>query len=279
MKRLIDKFLSTLSNDGASKAIEMVISWLVFKINHKLGITDPISKRRLLLSKQLDKTFGGVVKYGLFKGFNFSKDSWWGATDRGNMLLGLYEQEVLNSLQKLPKKYRYFIDIGAADGYYGIGVLVSNLFEKSYCYEISQQGQDTIKKNAELNNVSNRIVIRSKADKEFEKEFSQEEAATSVLFVDIEGGEFELFNSELFEKFRNSVIFIELHDWFFPDGKERLDRLREDAEKYFKITALTTTSRDLSVFEELRYMNDTDRWLICSEGRGQLMTWWRLDPF
>ena len=78
--------------------------------------------------------------------------------------------------------------------------------------------------------------------------------------------------------FKQSVIFIELHDWFFPDGKERLDRLKNEVEKYFKITVLTTTSRDLSVFEELQSMSDTDRWLICSEGRPKLMNWWKLDP-
>ena len=241
-------------------------------------LADSIQARRVFLSKKLNKAFNGVIKYGPFQGLEFSDDSWWGASDRGSMLLGLYEQEVLKSLQKLPKKYRYFIDIGAADGYYGIGVLVGNLFEKSWCYEISPQGQNTIKRNADLNNVSHRIVIRGKADGGFDKEFSEEDAASSVLFVDIEGGEFELFNSELLEKFRSSVIFIELHDWAFTDGKERLDRLRSDAEKYFQISALTTTSRDLSIFEELKDMSDTDRWLICSENRPRLMTWWRLDP-
>jgi hypothetical protein len=242
-------------------------------------LADSIQLRQVFLSKTLNETFNGVVKYGPFRGLKFSDDSWWGAADRASMLLGLYEQEVLKSLQTLPKTYRYFIDIGAADGYYGIGVLVGNLFEKSWCYEISSRGQNTIKRNADLNNVSDRVVIRGKADSEFEKEFSEEDASLSVLFVDIEGAEFELFNSALLEKFRNSVIFIELHDWAFPDGKERLDRLRSDAERYFQITALTTTSRDLSVFEELKDMSDTDRWLICSENRPRLMTWWRLDPF
>ena len=35
---------------------------------------------------------------------------------------------------------------------------------------------------------------------------------------------------------------------------------------------------DLSEFEELKEWSDTDRWLVCSEGRPKLMTWWRLDP-
>lgn len=242
-------------------------------------LSESIPAKRLVLSKKLNEDFNGTVKYGPFQGLKFSGNSWWGAADRASMLLGLYEKEILESLQTLPKKYRYFIDIGAADGYYGIGVLVGNLFEKSWCYEISPQGQNTIRRNADLNNVSHRIEIRAKADVGFENEFSESDAAASVIFVDIEGGEFELFGGELFEKFRNSVIFIELHDWVFPDRKDRLDKLRRDAEKYFQITSLTTTARDLSVFEELKYLSDNERWLICSEGRPRLMTWWRLDPF
>jgi hypothetical protein len=270
IKKTISSFLKILSNDGLYQTIKTTIRWL-FK-------SDPILKKRLLLSEQINTAFSGIVKYGPLKGFKFSKDSWWGAYDRGSMLLGIYEKEVLISLQSIPKRYRYFIDVGAADGYYGVGVIVGNLFEKSWCYEISEEGQQTIKKNAELNKVSHRVEVRGKADLNFEKEFSSAEASISVLFIDIEGAEFELLNTGLFEKFKNSIIFIELHDWFFPDGEERLNILKQNAEKFFKISTLTTTSRDLSVFEELKGMNDTDRWLICSEGRGRLMTWWRLDP-
>jgi hypothetical protein len=237
-----------------------------------------IESRRANISSILQQHFDGVIRYGPFKGFKFSESSWWGASDRASMLLGIYEQEVLSSLQKIPKNYRYFIDIGAADGYYGAGVIVGKLFEKSWCYEISEQGQKTIQANAKINNVSDHVVVRGKASGDFYLEFSADDAAQSVLFVDIEGGEFELFNDELFDRFKKSVIFIELHDWLFPDGSERLDRLRTEAEKYFQITSLTTKGRDLSVFQELQQMSDSDRWLICSEGRGRLMTWWRLDP-
>jgi hypothetical protein len=87
-----------------------------------------------------------------------------------------------------------------------------------------------------------------------------------------------LFDKNIFEVFSKSIIYIELHDWFFNDGNEKLKKIEEDAREYLSIEKITTTSRDLSMFEELNEMSDTDRWLICSEGRGRLMTWWRLDP-
>ena len=75
------------------------------------------------------------------------------------MILGLYEQEVLESLTNIPKKYKTFIDLGAADGYYGIGVLVNNLFENSFCFESTERGQNVIRENAKLNGVADKILI------------------------------------------------------------------------------------------------------------------------
>ena len=113
----------------------------------------------------------------------------------------------------------------------------------------------------------------------FYKDLKNDEIDQSVLLVDIEGAEFNLFDKNLFKKFSKSIIYIELHPWIFKnDGQEELHKLENDAREYFTIEKITTTSRDLSKFEELKKWSDTDRWLICSEGRPKLMTWWRLDP-
>jgi hypothetical protein len=96
--------------------------------------------------------------------------------------------------------------------------------------------------------------------------------------VDIEGGEFNLFDKKVFSDLKKSIIFIEIHDWFFKDGEKKLNKLMGDAKTFFNITKLTTTSRDLSVFPELSKLHDSERWLIASEGRHRLMTWLRFDP-
>jgi hypothetical protein len=201
-----------------------------------------------------------------------------GVTDRASMLLGLYEQEVLISLKMILARHKTFIDLGAADGYYGIGVLINNMFDRSYCFEISTKGQSIIRKNSILNHVSDKVIIKGIADKNFSDFLAVDEIQNSVLFVDIEGGEFDLFDSFLFEKFQKAIIFIELHDWLFEDGADKRKALILNAEKYFSVTELTTSNRDLCKFLELKIFSDTDRWLICSEGRGLLMTWLRLDP-
>ena len=208
----------------------------------------------------------------------FSRDHWWGGSDRAAMLLGIYEQEVLNSIMSVSSKYVVFIDLGAADGYYSIGSLVSRKFQTSYSFEISDKGRDVIQKNATINNVSHKLHIFGEATKNFYKNIPKKDLNSAVILIDIEGAEFSLLDSHVFSHLKKSIIFIELHDWFFKDGEKKMAELMRDAKPFFKISKLTTTSRDLSKFSELLDYPDSERWLIASEGRSKLMTWLRLDP-
>jgi hypothetical protein len=278
-KELFEKFALRLREDGVFSAAEKALSWVVSKIKKSIGLGDQIQARRLHLSRQLDKALGSTVKYGPFKGLSLSGLSWWGSTDRAGMLLGIYEQEILSTLESIPPQYRKsFIDLGAADGYYAIGVLINNLFETSYCFEISEKGQQTIEANAALNGVERRVHVFGIAEWDFYSKVPDSALSNSVLLVDIEGAEFGVLSAETFKRFSNSIIIIELHDHFFPDGQRRLAKLRGAIGDAFHIEELTTTKRDLSVFPELREYSDTDRWLICSEGRRALPHWYVLRP-
>lgn len=261
------------------------ITFLKFNLKQKFkqlklksGLGNQIKNRRRELSIYINELFNSTVAYGPFKGLKLGENSWWGYSDRSSILFGLYEQEVLNELLNVPSTRRTFIDLGAANGYYGIGVLVSNHYDRSYCFEMSEIGREVIGKNAELNAVSNKLKIYGVAEKDFFKSLPLEQLSKSVLLVDIEGAEFTLLDADLFKALKDVIIIIEIHDFFFEDGEKKLSKLRLDSSPYFNITEITTGSRDLSKFPELKTFSDTDRWLICSEGRKQLMTWYRLDP-
>jgi hypothetical protein len=274
MKELINKFFLKTKREGIFSALQTLWNWLSEKRTNAYYVY----QRKKILSKQIDEQFKSTVKYGPFKGLRMATDSWWSYADRAAILFGLYEQEVLLSLKNVPPNYKTFIDIGAADGYYGVGVLINDMFDKSYCYETSEKGRDVIKQNAALNNVADRIEIRRKAEKTFYKDFTPDELKRSVILVDIEGGEFDLLDQTTLKALMRSIIIVELHDWRFEDGQSKLQRLINDAKATHKVSKFTTSSRDLSGFEELKQYADTDRWLICSERRDRLMTWLRLDP-
>jgi len=263
-----------LDEDGLAGAIGKAASYVM----RRFGFSDPIEKRRMSLNLRLDRQFESTIAYGPFKGFKFSPDNWWSKRERGSMLLGIYEQELLSALSKISKRYDTFIDLGAADGYYGVGVLSSGMFRTSYCFEISEAGREVIRKNSTLNKVDDRITIYGMADNNFYNLIDLDTFENCVLFVDIEGGEFSLFDEGVFSKFRNSIIFIEMHEIFFENGEKLLIEFKNRASSYFSVSELRTTNRDVSTFSELQNWSDTDRWLICSEGREKLMTWLRLDP-
>jgi hypothetical protein len=194
------------------------------------------------------------------------------------MLLGLYEKEVLEDLRQSAGKHRIFVDLGAADGYYGVGVLVSNMFQTSYCFEISADGQKAIISNAELNGVSDRIVVKGIATKDFYKNFTPDELCSCIILVDIEGAEFDLFDEDTFRAFAKATIIIEIHDFLVTNGNEQLQRLKEIGCRTHQLREIITGCRDLSKFTEVREFSDYDRWLICSERRRQPQTWLRFDP-
>ena len=242
------------------------------------GISIAIDKKRKLLSRELSMRMKHTIKYGPFSDMVFCDDHWWGGSDRAAMLFGIYEEEVLNSIMSVPKSYDVFIDLGAADGYYSIGSLISKKFQRSYSFEISDKGRDVIQKNATINKVSHKLHIFGEATKDFYKDIPKKDLNRAVILIDIEGAEFSLLDKEVLSHLKGSIIFIELHDWFFTDSQKKMAKLMSDAKSFFKISKLTTTSRDLSKFPELFDYSDSERWLIASEGRSKLMTWLRLDP-
>jgi len=272
------KFNDKLQVHGLAKTIKKSLLILCAEINVKLNLFDTVYFRQMHLSNKIDKLFESTVRYGLFKGLKLSNNSWWGKKERAAILLGIYELEVLEWLKGIPGNYNTFIDVGAAEGYYAVGVLVSNKFKNTICFEMSESGRNVIKKNALLNNVVERIQIYGRAELGFYNLIPKEILDISVVMLDIEGAEFSLLTEEAFKALDKSIIIIELHDWFYSNGFSLLEELKNNSSSTHKITEARTSLRDLSIFKELENFSDTDRWLLCSEDRGKLMCWLRFDP-
>jgi hypothetical protein len=87
-----------------------------------------------------------------------------------------------------------------------------------------------------------------------------------------------VLNQDSLKALKDAIFIIEIHDFLFEDGAARYRALKETASAWFHFTEFTTGARNPSEIPELHGMNDTDRWLICSEGRDRLTSWLRLDP-
>lgn len=264
----------TLKEQGLGKTLQHYAGRAAVKV----GAVEDVATTRRRLANHFNNHFDAQIAYGPFKGFRFVPDSWWGATDRASMLFGFYEQEVLAAIVAASGERDIFIDIGAADGYYGVAAVSQNLFKQSYLFEISKEGQAVIAQTAKLNKAEDRITIYGEADADTLEAIDAEHRRDAVVLVDIEGAEFGFLSDSVISLLKDSVVVIEIHDWLQPNGEAELAQLRERLTQHFSLEVVLTAARDLSIYPELQMLSDTERWLLCSEGRGQLMQWWVLTP-
>jgi hypothetical protein len=244
-----------------------------------LLVGDFFTKRRIELSINFMKLFNSTVKYGPFSGLKLQDNLFWGNADKAAILFGFYEKEILDEIIKVSRQgFKYFIDIGAADGYYVAGLLSKGLFERSICYEISYEGRELIRQNLLINNIDESLVeIKGKAEIGVFGHLSMEVLSNAVVLIDIEGFEFDILDEEALICLRQSIVFVELHPFLIKNGYDRLTEFLKVASKYFNLSFIKLGARDPISFIELENLNDNDRWLICSEGRGRSMQWIKLE--
>jgi hypothetical protein len=272
LPRRLSEFERGLRQDGAVFTLRRVARTLLAPI-----VGDAIRDRQLMIQKDIARKCDSTVRYGLFRGLKLIADTHWGHLDKASMLLGLYEEEVLAALSAIPPRYTLFVDVGAADGYYAIGALISGKFARSICFEISEKGRSIIAESARINGVADRVEIHGIAGRGFHRVVPATELQRAAFLIDIEGAEFDLLDGEALGALRESVIIVELHDWV-AEASQKIERLRKTATVTHRVTEFSTGARNPAAFAEVRAYNDTDRWLLVSERRPTLMSWMLLEP-
>ena len=99
-----------------------------------------------------------------------------------------------------------------------------------------------------------------------------------MVLVDIEGAEFKVLTEEVFAFLKSSMIIVETHAHIYADPKEEMEGLNQSAAKTHRSTTWYPGPRNPSIFRELDDLPETDRWIICSEGRHEIQQWLRFDP-
>ena len=156
---------------------------------------ETIRQRQKRISLELFKMLNGTVKYGPFKGLRLTHNPWWGQLDLGSQCLGLYEKEILKFIENIEDgQFTNFIDIGAADGYYAVGLLSTGKIQRSICFEKTDKGREAIFTNWKNNGAIGQLVVKAKANFESIATLTEHDLERSLILIDIEGGEFELLN-------------------------------------------------------------------------------------
>lgn len=142
-------------------------------------------------------------------------------------LVGSYEAVLHPVLQKIfQNDYDTIVDIGAAEGYYLIGL--GQKFPKATLvgFETETIGQELIAEMYQKNNLHNKLVLEGTATVVNVAPYITE---ATLLVCDCEGGEVDILNpttEAAFLKIKTAII--ELHDFIRPGIKETLIRRFSD---------------------------------------------------
>lgn len=241
-----------------------------------LDLAVEMARRRI--SERIRIGADSIIQCGPFRGMRLSpSESHWGGSDKGSMILGLYEKEILDLLAALGSTTRPFINLGAADGYYGVAMLVAGLCSSSICFELDDKGRALIHESAATNQVGNRIRVHGRADRGFQSIIPELDRRNAIVLIDIEGHEVEILDPEAFCELASCDILVELHPWV-PGYAHRLPGMVRASAATHEVVQLQTGARDLSPLPGLSEVSDSNRWLLCSEGRPCPMTWFHFRP-
>ena len=232
-----------------------------------------IKEYRKKIAKQLFNDASGIVDRGPFKDMKLGQKVHWGKADVAAKIYGLYESEILDIIKD--KKFDALVNLGAADGYYPIGMLMQNMISHAYCFEENPLGKKYINENAKLNNISNNITMFGRADTEFHSQLPEGVAGkNNLLLCDIEGGEFDLFTKDVVSAFNRSMFIIELHDEVFEyDNAVQKRKILIDLFSDFDVQIIQSKPKQWSDIPQISALSDNDRALVCSEGRRGLGEW------
>jgi hypothetical protein len=265
------RFFSVLKKDG--------FSWTIVRIF--LVILKQPNEIQRAKNKVLNKIIlehGHQVAYGTFKGMKLSKNTYWSKNDIITHILGVYEKHVLKKIIEFSKKGNYpFIDIGAADGYFAIGMAFSEIFNKIYAFEIDERGRKSLNRNIGNNLCKDKVVVDIEANFETLKEIVDKNKS-AVILIDIEGSEFDLLDNKLLRLLSNCYIVCELHPALSANGFEKQNMLINNAKAFFDVSIIQRESYCPNKFSELNEFTDEERLIAFGEGRENNMNWLILEP-
>lgn len=230
--------------------------------------------RRKRISKKLFEDAQGVVQDGIFKGMVLSQDTNISQSVLGLKIHGLFEAGVV-ALIEANAPFSDVIDIGAADGYYPVGMLKAGLAKRAICFEMTDKGRVSIAENAKSNGVEDKIEIFGVADESFDEKLASINfnAQGSLFICDIEGSEFTVLTSDVLEAINGALMIIELHD--FPDAPSSPERdaLISRMPENYVCEVITAPVADWTGIVQLERLHDIDRALVTSDGRKRLGEW------
>lgn len=222
------------------------------------------------LSMETAKAFGQTVRAGPFAGLKYP------ASVLGRhcspKLLGSYEAELhpfFNSMKSNP--YSQIIDVGAAEGYYAVGLAQLFPASKVEAFDIDPWARRRVREMASLNGCQN-VNIHGACTPQW---LAQHLRPGALVFSDCEGYEATLLDPNSAPPLRESDIVVELHEPAAPGCTELISNWfshthtcelvgYDPSSRAAFLSPPVTDPRSVDEFRDL-----TQKWLIATRRRGE----------
>ncbi|WP_031435236.1 class I SAM-dependent methyltransferase [Methylomarinum vadi] len=165
-----------------------------------------------LLRRWIERKDNRKVLSGPFKGMKYVSAAVGSSYEP--KLLGTYELELHDHIFKLISlNPRMIVDVGAAEGYYAIGMAIKCMNSQVIAFEANPSGRQLLTDMAKLNGVQEQVEIRSLCDVTALQDVFLQHSDASVLIMDVEGAEKQLLDPTLVPQLFRSHILVEIHDY------------------------------------------------------------------
>jgi hypothetical protein len=161
-------------------------------------------------------------------------------------LVGTYEAELIPVIEAICRSGSdRIVDIGAAEGYYAVGMALRNPAAEIVGFEINPSARYYLRRLAGRNGVSDRVAIRGECTVDSLRAALTNSRRPAVI-CDCEGAEDALLDPDRIEGLRRALILVETHDGLEIDGQvlEGISRrLRERFEPTHDIEIIVSRPR------------------------------------
>ena len=170
----------------------------------------------------------------------------WGST--ATYLTGTYEEDLQPWIESIvAKKPSMVVDIGAADGYYAVGLARRLPGAVVYAFDIDPTAQRVLRRTVRLNGVKN-VRVRGRLDTRALQDLLVHGA---FVFSDCEGFEIELLDPIKVPMLRTATLIVELHDMIDPRCSSTINRWFRESHLVTIIDEAPKTARGRAQLDHL----------------------------
>jgi predicted O-methyltransferase YrrM len=257
----------TLDRARSAQALEARVLELEARLDHeRLYPTEWVNRR-------MRDQFGYTVRGGPFRGLVYPD---WAMTHVdlfSPKLLGIYEQETHVALEALiAERPRRVVNIGAAEGYYAVGLALRLPDAEVYAFERQDALLAQLRAIAEHNGVADRVRLVGDCDATQLRALAQ---PGTLIVSDCEGCERELLDPAWSPELASCALLVETHDLLVPGVT---DLLCARFAASHEVERLDSRPRYVDDVPELDFMPLVSRQLAISEFRHGPMSWLAMRP-